>query len=1065
MKITIDDGTFETEEGRTILDAAAANGIDIPTLCDDPRLEPFASCWLCVVEVDGAPRPLPACSTRVTDGLVVRTRTGDIAATRRMALELLLSAHDGDCLAPCNMACPAGTNVQGYMALVAEGKYKEALRVIREANPFPSICGRVCPRFCQEKCRRNIVDEAVFTNAAERFVADYEAGGGEFDLPEKAPPSGHSISIIGGGPAGLSAAYFLALKGYSITVYEAKPELGGMLRYGIPAYRLPREVLKREIDFMKALGIEIKTGVAVGGDISLEELREKGPVFVAVGAQDDASLGIPGEDLDGILPAVSFLRRTAMGETVSVGKRVAVIGGGNTAMDGARTALRLGAKDVKVVYRRSRKEMPARISEIEEAEEEGVEFIFLTSPVKANGEGGKVTSLTCQRMELGEPDSSGRRRPIPIPDSEFEIEADTVIPAIGQKLEDSFGRIELTRRGLVAGDAETGLTSAEGIFAAGDCVSGPATVVEAVAGGRRAAESIDAYLRTGKSESPKEEFYINMGEPDEIDPAKYSHVEKIERAEMPARHGDLSFEELELGMPEDILKREVSRCLSCGCQELEDCKLREYAAEYGVDSKRFGGIKNHYPIEDDDEDIVFDLNKCINCGRCVRICAEVQDADALGFVGRGFETCIRPALDMSLADSPCERCGQCISTCPTGAVTAKTDLPQPGPWYPVKVPTVCPYCGVGCGIFVKTAAGRAVGITADTNCEVNRGNLCREGAFGYKRLRGEERITAASIRNNGSAREATIEEATEAAAAGLKDAITKHGEDCCAVLVSPTLTNEEGYLAGLLAEEIGIRNVAVLARSSSISPPEGVTPADFSRIASGDAVVLLDADPTNCAPVVALEVIRASRKGISIYATGNLEPKLAHHAKSIDKKGLKKLIKNKDAAVIVDLETAGKKTLDLLRDLASACPGTAFILLHRFANAAGLRDVGSPRRPAGDVLRNISEGKIKATLLIGDDTAKMLSEDLLSKIRCCAALSVFRSHATEHADVVLPKAGFPETEGSIVNSEGRERSLLRALTTDTPETWRTILMLYQALGGKLRVTCLEDVRKAMEDNS
>ncbi len=395
-------------------------------------------------------------------------------------------------LVPCKAACPAGVDVPRYVNLIAEGKFAEALAIVREKVPFPGTLGRVCPAPCEEACRRKALNEPIAIRALKRFAADRDTGLWRQNSKVR-PPTGKRIAIIGSGPAGLTAAYYLTKLGHSVTVYEALPQPGGMLRVGIPEYRLPREILEAEIEGIKEAGVEVRTNTRVE---SLDELFQQGysALFLALGAHQGVRLGIEGENSPGVMDCLHFLRDINLGLEVKLGKKVAVVGGGNAAIDSARTALRLGAEEVTILYRRSRAEMPAYSQELERASEEGINFLFLTAPHKIDWQDGML-GLQCQRMLLGEPDASGRRRPIPVKGSEFTLEFDNIILALGQRpsIPEQFG-LPLSGDSTIQVNLDTLATARQGVFAGGDVVTGPASVIEAIAAGRRAAASIDRYL-------------------------------------------------------------------------------------------------------------------------------------------------------------------------------------------------------------------------------------------------------------------------------------------------------------------------------------------------------------------------------------------------------------------------------------------------------------------------------------------------------------------------------------------------------------------------------------------
>jgi len=415
ITLSIDGQRVMTPAGSTLLDAARLAGAHIPTLCHHDRLPPGEACRLCVVEVAGQPRPVAACEFQVQEGLEVHTLTRELDAERQAMLRLILADHYGDCIAPCSLRCPANIDIQGYIALIARGRYVEATQLIRRSNPLPLTCGRVCPHPCESQCRRGRVDEPININHLKRFASDIAYKDIDKLNPTSAPASEKIVAIVGGGPAGLSAAYYLALKGHWPVIYEANPQLGGMLRYGIPEYRLPKQILDREIDAILRMGVEVRTGQVWGRDFQLPELRRAyDAVLLGTGAAVNRELDFLPDGMPGVNYGTCFLGQVALGQDTGLHGKVGVIGGGNTAMDCARTAVRLGAEQVTILYRRSRKEMPAQEIEVIEAEEEGIGLELCVAPVGMREENGRLAGLTFVRMDLCEIDSSGRARPKPM---------------------------------------------------------------------------------------------------------------------------------------------------------------------------------------------------------------------------------------------------------------------------------------------------------------------------------------------------------------------------------------------------------------------------------------------------------------------------------------------------------------------------------------------------------------------------------------------------------------------------------------------------------------------------
>ena len=481
----------------------------------------------------------------------------------------------GNCLAPCQATCPAQINIPAYIRAIGEGRYEDAVSIIKEHNPLPLVCGRVCPHPCEDACRRGLDADPVNINHLKRFAADYEMSSGKRFTPFCLPKNERKVAIVGGGPAGLTAAYYLARLGYAPTIFEAQPKLGGMLRYGIPEYRLPKKTLDWEIQGILDLGVEVKLNTAMGRDFTLGNLTEQGfeAVFLGVGAWGSRRLGVEGEELDGTLPGTTMLIDRGLEKDTPVGERVVIVGGGNTAIDCARTCWRLGASEVTVLYRRSRAEMPANDIEVEEAENEGVKFHFLAAPTKLVGENGKLTGIEFIRMELGEPDASGRRRPVPVAGSEQILPVDNVIAAIGQFPDLDFleqdgdaAAVARTRWNTIAADERgTMATNVVGVFAAGDTVSGAATVVEAIGGGRRAARAIHRFL--GEEDPAPEPGWVHDTKPLPQITTISGAVQAGPRVKMPELHVPQragTFDEVELGLTEEMARKESQRCLQCG---------------------------------------------------------------------------------------------------------------------------------------------------------------------------------------------------------------------------------------------------------------------------------------------------------------------------------------------------------------------------------------------------------------------------------------------------------------------------------------------------------------------
>ena len=790
MVLYIDSIEIEGQAGETILEAARRYDIGIPTLCHSEKIKPYGACGLCLVEIEGSSKLMRACATSAADGMKITTNSERIVSARRAALDLLLSDHNGDCVAPCTLACPAQTQCQSYAGMIANGQYDEALRLIMEKIPLPASIGRVCPHPCETACRRKIVEEPISIAQLKWFAAEH----GSY-TPELALDTGKKVAIIGGGPAGLTSAYFLRQHGHNVKIFDTMPKMGGMLRYGIPEYRLPGAVLDEEIARIERMGVVMCNNVKISGDSGLSELKSRfDAVIVAIGAWKGVSMGIPGEELDGVTDGIEFLRETALNGNYPVGKTALIVGGGNTAMDACRTAVRLGAEEVYVIYRRTVGEMPAEKLEIEEAMEEGVIFKTLANPVEIYGD-EHVTGVRLQKMALGEPDASGRRSPVPLEEYE-ELNADSVFMSIGQKLEPcGFDMLEKTKRGSIAADEITFSSSVPGIFAAGDAINKGADIaINAIAHGKKLAISVNAYLQG------VELSYLPpvLSERNITDKSQLPDIETAARqvpSHQSAEQRKHVFEEFVSVYSEEQAKYEASRCLECGCLDFNECRLIKHSNDYGARQSRFPGKKHISNRSKNGGNIIYDPDKCILCGQCVRMCDEVMGHTALGLVGRGFDTLVKPAMGKPLSETDCTECGMCVSVCPTGALTERTALRKPVPLDECVTRTTCGMCSVGCQVDICTFGNcliRALPVTAEES--FGHGLMCKKGRFDIYDLMTDRQSTA---QING--RDADINETTESLNRTLFEIIEKHGTDSVAVSLGGGLTNEEITLVKELA--------------------------------------------------------------------------------------------------------------------------------------------------------------------------------------------------------------------------------------------------------------------------
>ncbi|OHD24852.1 MAG: hypothetical protein A2086_15090 [Spirochaetes bacterium GWD1_27_9] len=733
VNVILNGNKIVSDDNLTILDLAIQNNIEIPTLCFDNRLNPYGSCFVCVVEVKGARTLIPACATKLREGIEIETNSDKVMASRKTALELILSNHYGDCVAPCKLTCPAGCDIQGYVGLVANKKYDDAIKLIKDTIPLPASIGRVCPKFCEEQCRRQYIEEPVAIDHIKRFVADWDLARTDSYTPSLKPKIGKKVAIVGGGPAGLSAAYYLTQEGVDVEIFEEKNILGGMLYFGIPQYRLPKEVLAKEVETITKLGMKINYGKIFGIDFNIDSLKKDGfdAVILAMGAWKAQNLGIPNETADGVLNGIKFLERVALKQPVDIHGKVAVVGGGNTAFDCARTALRMGASEVVMIYRRTKEEMPANEIEIHEAEEEGIKFQLLTAPLEVTVKKNRVTGLTCKKMKLGDPDASGRRSPMPIDGSDFTEEYNFIIAAIGQGPDYNIlgeKRNDLVKDGKrLTINKETFQTTMPFLFAAGDYATGAATVVEALGSGKKAAMSALKFIK-GEIVSFKPEFVSTREDLKNMDNEFFKDWDKKQREQIAIVNPEkrkTNFCEIESVFPEEQANKEASRCMECGCIDVYQCQLKKYADDYNAEETNYIGDCNVFKNDDSHRYLFREPSKCILCGRCVRLCSEKTNIGVYGYVKRGFETVVQPSFTIPLAQSDCVSCGVCISGCPVGAIVPKQPDQKKVPLKGQKIDSYCSHCSIGCANTVEVLSNSIYDIYE------NHPYLCEKGRFHF----------------------------------------------------------------------------------------------------------------------------------------------------------------------------------------------------------------------------------------------------------------------------------------------------------------------------------------------
>ena len=1114
FQIKINGKAIEVNEGMSVLAAALGAGIEIPHLCYDPKLSPGTNCGLCYVSINGA-APVKACETFVAEGMDIVVRSEAADALRKEALAKLLEEHRGDCVAPCTKACPAHSNCQGYAGLIAEGHFKEALKLLKTSYPIPASLGRVCPHPCEEACRRSLFEGPVNLSALKRFAGDMDLSKESPYMPEIAEETGKKVAIIGSGPAGLTAAWLLRIKGHEVTVFEQMPKAGGMLRYGIPEFRLPKAVLDSEIAIIEKAGVKFEYDRKICPKCFEEIKKDFDAVFVSIGAWKESLLGIPGEDLPQVKSGLEVLRDTVLGKEVVLGKSVAISGGGNTAIDSARTALRTpGVEKVTLIYRRDRDQMPAFKEEVDEAAEEGVEFKFLANPieVKANGDG---IVLTLQKMELGEPDESGRRKCVAIEGATEEFACDSLIAAIGQKPED-FADFEKNRRG--AFDTNAAMKFNGNVYVGGDAANnGPGKAVEAIADAQKAAAAIDCFLN-GKDEVLLEKMYAEQTDLTKEDFPWAEAADRNVGAMMDPADRKNNFKECASTLTVEQAMAEGKRCLECGCLDYYECKLVEAANEFGVP------FKNDMSVEKQEQDrrqpfIFRDPNKCIACGKCVRVCREIIGFGCWEEIEENGKKTIRIKDGKTLPENFCISCACCVNECPVGALTERNPHLKSVPLPPEVTDSVCNYCGLACKVKVSHYGDKPLKVNPVWGGNIGTNTLCSHGRLGWQIAMGDRDLTTPLIRKDGELVPASFGDAYADGLKNIKAIQDKYGKDSVGVLIADRMTNEETYSALRMAKALGTDSIYSAniynGGVEEVFGFDGSTNA-YQELSGTQCVFCVAVDVPSYYAMLALPIQEAKfvhgakllvaaadgwngfnfiadRRGVmeddtrfmkevvkdcidngcvpeNAVGFEELKASLANVVPGEEAKAFAKDYREAETGMlIIDRERCSKETARLVCELAVICGkigrpncGVIQLLQHNSTQIISLMNI---RKNINKLNADVKEGKLKALVLVEQylplDQNFQQDYSIINELEYVMLLDSARDPAFEYANVFLPMPGYGAYNGTYLSAEGRFQKVNQSFTIPSGvDGWKILDELCGLFGGK-ELGSLEAIQEEM----